>query len=115
MFALELPLVMVALGALAVGIAVEYFFVVWMTAFQANIPRESLSRVSSYDAFGSLMLGPLGLALAGPLIGILGVQMVFTIAAAISLVAIVGMLASSSVRGVRTHTASDGAVAADPA
>jgi predicted MFS family arabinose efflux permease len=115
MFAGELPLVAVALGAMAVGIAIEYFYVVWMTAFQANIPRESLSRVGSYDAFGALMLGPLGIALAGPLIGLVGLSVVFVAAAAISFVAIVGMLASSSVRGLRMNAAADGATGADPA
>jgi hypothetical protein len=39
----------------------------WQTAMQSNIPRESLSRVTSYDAFGSLALAPLGLVVAGPL------------------------------------------------
>jgi hypothetical protein len=33
---------------------------------QREIPPAALSRVSSYDALGSLMLGPLGLVLAGP-------------------------------------------------
>ena len=33
---------------------------------QREIPPESLSRVSSYDALGSLMFGPIGLLLAGP-------------------------------------------------
>jgi hypothetical protein len=34
---------------------------------QTHIPRESLSRVTSYDAVGSLALAPLGLIVAGPL------------------------------------------------
>lgn len=48
------------------GIGMDLFMILWQTALQTNIPRESLSRVSSYDAFGSLALAPLGLVLAGP-------------------------------------------------
>jgi MFS family permease len=48
------------------GIGMDLFMILWMTALQSNIPRESLSRVTSYDAFGSLAMAPLGLVLAGP-------------------------------------------------
>jgi MFS family permease len=60
-----IPLLMVS--AFFAGIALDFFMVLWQTAMQINIPRESLSRVTSYDAFGSLALAPLGLVLAGPL------------------------------------------------
>jgi MFS family permease len=59
------PLIMVS--AFFAGIAFDFFFVLWQTAMQTHIPRESLSRVSSYDAFGSLALAPIGLIVAGPL------------------------------------------------
>jgi MFS family permease len=59
------PLIMIS--AFFAGIAFDFFFVLWQTAMQSNIPRESLSRVSSYDAFGSLALAPIGLIVAGPL------------------------------------------------
>jgi MFS family permease len=59
------PLIMVS--AFFAGIAFDFFFVLWQTAMQTHIPRESLSRVTSYDAVGSLALAPLGLIVAGPL------------------------------------------------
>ena len=59
------PLIMIS--AFFAGIAFDFFFVLWQTAMQSHIPRESLSRVSSYDAFGSLALAPIGLIVAGPL------------------------------------------------
>ena len=64
--AFALPLPVVAAGAFAWGLAIELFMVFWITALQTNVPRESLSRVMAYDAMGSLMFGPIGLALAGP-------------------------------------------------
>lgn len=48
------------------GVGMDLFMILWQTSLQQHIPRESLSRVTSYDAFGSLALAPLGLVLAGP-------------------------------------------------
>jgi len=62
----------ICLSAFCAGLAMEFFFVLWQTAMQKNIPAESLSRVSSYDAFGSLVFAPLGLIFAGPLAARLG-------------------------------------------
>ena len=42
------------------------FNTLWETTLQQHIPPASLSRVSAYDWFGSLLCQPLGLALAGP-------------------------------------------------
>lgn len=56
------------LGAFGAGFAMDFFMVLWMTTLQKQIPKESLSRVSSYDAFGSLILAPLGIVVAGPLV-----------------------------------------------
>ena len=98
--ALELPLVIVSLAACLAGVALELLYVFWVTAMQTHIPRESLSRVSSYDAFGSLMLGPVGIALAGPLVVILGITKVLLIAAAISAIAIAAQVLSRSVRNL---------------
>jgi len=102
--AFALPLPVVAVGAFAWGIAIELFMVLWFTALQTHVPRESLSRVSAYDAMGSLMFGPIGLALAGPLIAAIGLQAGFLIAAGIAVVAILASLLSSSVRGLRSSS-----------
>lgn len=96
--ALESPLPLAALGAFAFGISLELFYVLWITALQTRVPRESLSRVNSYDALGSLMFGPLGLALAGPLVAAIGLQRSFLIGVVISGVAVVGCLLYRPVR-----------------
>jgi MFS family permease len=107
--AFALPLPVVAAGAFAWGVAIELFMVLWMTALQTHVPREALSRVMAYDAMGSLMFGPIGLALAGPLVAGAGLEAGFLIAAAVALVAILVPLLSSSVRGLRSGVRAEAA------
>jgi MFS family permease len=90
------PLIMVS--AFFAGIAFDFFIVLWQTAIQTHIPRESLSRVSSYDAVGSLALAPLGLIVAGPLTEKFGTS---TTLIAMGLVFIVVLGAILTVPGVR--------------
>ena len=99
--AFQLPLPYVAAATLCWGVAIELFTVLWSTAVQRHIPREALSRVASYDAFGSLMFGPLGLAVAGPLVALIGLRGSFLAAAAVALLAIGASVLSKSVRSLR--------------
>jgi len=48
-----------------------------------------------------LMFGPIGLAIAGPLISTVGSQAAFLIAAAVAVIATLAALLSSSVRDLR--------------
>ncbi len=99
-FAAPLPVVMVA--AFIWGLAMEVMVVLWFTALQRNVPPESLSRVSSYDAFGSLIFGPIGLALAGPLLAFIPISEAFFIAALVAAVAIAASLLVPSVWRLRS-------------
>ena len=103
--ALGLPLIWVAVGSFAFGVSLELLAVWWFTAMQTNIPREALSRVSAYDAMGSLMFGPIGLALAGPLLAGVGARAAFFIAAAVSAAAVLGALLFRSVRQLSSEPA----------
>ena len=96
--AMAWPLLVVVPLAFAWGWAFEQVNVVWMTAMQANIPRESLSRVSSYDQAGSLMFGPVGLALAGPVVAWVGLREGLFVAAAVAFLGIAATIVSRSVR-----------------
>ena len=60
------PLWSVVAAAFVMGVCFDMFGILWQTTVQRSVPAEALSRVSSYDALGSLMLGPIGLVLAGP-------------------------------------------------
>jgi MFS family permease len=94
-----LPLAgLIALAAVA-GLGSETFGIMWDTTMQQEIPQEKLSRVYSYDALGSFVLIPLGLAAAGPLAELFGTRSTILGASAISLTATLLVLL---VRDVRT-------------
>ena len=59
----------------------------WATTMQQEIPPAMLSRLSSYDAFGSFALAPVGTAAAGPLASTFGTPAVL-VAGAILIVAL---------------------------
>ena len=85
--------------AFAAGFSVEIFGVLWDTSMQQEIPPEKLSRLYSYDALGSWVLIPLGLAVAGPVAELIGTRETILAATAISLSATLAVL---FVRDVRT-------------
>ena len=58
---------LIAIFSFFVGIAFDFFYVLWVTTLQQHIPKESLSKVMSYDVLGSLALAPIGIAVAGPI------------------------------------------------
>jgi Transmembrane secretion effector len=95
----SLPVV-VAAAALA-GIGIEVFSVLWDTTLQQEIEQEKLSRVSSYDALGSFVLTPLGLAAAGPVAQAAGTRETMLGAAALGLGATLAVLLSRDVRTIR--------------
>lgn len=101
--AFSVSLALVTAFAFVLGIAWELMGVLWFTALQVNVPRESLSRVSAYDAMGSLMFGPIGLALAGPVVAAVGLQSAFLLSAAIITVMVLATLLSPAVRNLTSQ------------
>ncbi len=102
------PLWTIVLGAVAMGVCFDIFGVLWNTTMQREIPAESLSRVSAYDALGSLMFGPIGLLLAGPAAIAIGPRPALLGCAAIILLASLAALLSPGVRGLRApHPAAE--------
>lgn len=53
-------------GAFAHGFGLEIFSVNWDVSIQQNVPADKLARVYSFDAVGSFVARPVGLALTGP-------------------------------------------------
>jgi hypothetical protein len=59
-----------------------------------------MSRLSSFDWFGSVALNPLGYALVGPLANVLGVATTLYLAAALNAAVSVGVAATPAIRGL---------------
>lgn len=111
LFAAVTPLMLALLAAhapLAVLIAVavvdgstgSLFNVFWYTALQSDVPAGELSRVASWDYFGSVALWPLGQAIAGPIAVAIGLSATLYASAALALLLFGGALAAAPVRNV---------------
>ncbi len=93
--------------ALVVGAAAALAFAginagnaIWDSVLQANIPRDAISRVSSYDWMISLIFMPLGFALAGPLADAIGLDTTLVLAAGLAAAANTLVLLVPSVRAM---------------
>jgi hypothetical protein len=100
-FALDAPLAIVVVFALATGFGFSLFMIWWETALAQHIPAHALSRVSAYDWMGSLALLPLGYFLAGPLAGALGARWVLGVGSVLGAAMLLGALAPRSTRELR--------------
>lgn len=97
--AIPFPLPLVMLSGFLAGFFVEIFGVLWDTAMQQEIPIDKLSRLSAYDALGSLVLTPVALAALGPIGGALGTRTTLLACAVLTVGATLPVLL---VRDVRT-------------
>ena len=90
--------------AAAIGFGASGFSnAVWFTALQERIPRDALSRVSSFDWLGSVALQPAGFALAGPLAAAIGVPATLLGSAAVQAAGCIGISISPSIRDLRAR------------
>jgi MFS family permease len=100
LLALRLPWETLVVAGLVTGFGNMLFNTLWETSLQQHVPPASLSRVSAYDWFGSLLCEPLGLALAGMVAAGIGMSRTLWIAAVIDLASVGAMLAAPSVRNL---------------
>jgi MFS family permease len=99
MLAIGAPAPLVGVGAFLAGAGMMLGGSIWESTLQRRVPAESLSRVSSYDWFGSLAFRPLGLVIWGPIAAGIGLYEAVGLAAALLFASILAPLA---VREVRT-------------
>ncbi|NUW43238.1 MFS transporter [Nonomuraea rhodomycinica] len=95
------PVWAIVAASFALGVCFDVFGVLWQTTMQREVPAEALSRVSSYDALGSLMFGPLGLMLAGPVAALVGTREALLGCAALVVLSTLAALLSPGVRNLR--------------
>jgi MFS family permease len=70
--ALGLPVWAIAAVSFVGGLGLAIHLALWFTVFQQEVSEEARSRVSSYDALGSLVMMPVGFAIAGPTAAAIG-------------------------------------------
>ena len=104
LFALAVPLPLVAIAGVGffVGIGFALGENLYVTAFQRNIPEHALSRISSYDWFGSVALNPIGYALIGPVSESIGITETLVIAGILNVLTCFLVVLVPSVRAIRT-------------
>jgi hypothetical protein len=68
--------------------AMDLFYVFWVTTIQQHVAKESLSKVLAYDAWGSMAMAPLILGIAGPIAEKFGTKTTLNALALILLVAL---------------------------
>lgn len=91
----------IAFCALLWGITLDLWITIWSTAMAREVPREALSRVSSFDAMGTMLLRPVGLAIAGPLSMAIGISNTLHFFAIFTAVLIIAMLATPVMRNMQ--------------
>jgi MFS family permease len=98
-----LPTAAIAVAAAAGFAGMSFSNALWFTALQERIPREALSRVSSFDWLGSLVFQQAGYIVAGPLAAAIGTSATLLASAAVQASACIGgALAAPDLRaGVR--------------
>lgn len=87
-----------ALGGVLSGAGMMLGMSVWETTLQREIPPESLSRVASYDWFGSYAVYPIGLAIWGPLAGAIGIHTALWLAFGLFFASVLALLAVPDIR-----------------
>jgi len=106
--ALYAPTWALAAASFVSGAGIAMHLALWFTVFQREVPAHAQSRVSSYDALGSFVLIPLGMAAVGPVAAAIGVQETLWAAFVIALACQVTIALVPSVRSIRAPEAETG-------
>jgi MFS family permease len=91
-------LAVILLGAFLHGFGLEIFDQNWQISIVQNVPEDKLARVYSFDAVGSFVARPLGLAFAGPIATAVGDRTWLLVVGAVMGGSSLLALASSDVR-----------------
>jgi MFS family permease len=101
--ALGAPTWLIATASFMGGLGIAVHLTLWYTVFQREVPERAQSRVASYDAIGSFVLMPLGMALVGPLADAIGLTETLWICLAVMWASWAAILALPSVWAIRKY------------
>jgi MFS family permease len=98
LLAFPAPVLVIAGGTALAGAGIEVFSIMWETALQRHVPTQLLARVAAWDALGSWLAVPAGMAAAGPIADAVGRARTLYGAAALTAVSALAALLSREVR-----------------
>jgi Transmembrane secretion effector len=106
LLALAVPVPLIALAVVSFGVGVGFAVgnTLWITALQRNVPDHALSRISSFDWFGSVALNPLGYALIGPVAAIIGSTETLVVSAVLNIAVCLSVVLLPSIRHIGMNT-----------
>jgi Transmembrane secretion effector len=99
--AVGFPVAVVIVGAVISSAGVIGADTLWESTLQERVSPDVLSRVSSYDWFGSIAINPLGFALIGGISGVLGAGPVLFGTLSILVVVHVGLIMTPAIRSIK--------------
>jgi MFS family permease len=98
--ALRLPLAMVVVAAAITGVTSSMGQSMSAAAQARLIPPDALARVTAFDIVTAFALGPIGLAVAGPVAAAVGTRGVFAFGACWQVVSVAAVIALPTVRRI---------------
>ncbi|MEO8177635.1 MAG: MFS transporter [Deltaproteobacteria bacterium] len=105
LFALRMPLEIIAAGALMSEVGLMLSSTTWDSAVQRHIEPALLSRISAYRRLGPSALAPMGLALWGPVAAVMSLDKALWLAFVLQIIGVVVLLAVREVRHLPAHPA----------
>jgi len=94
---------LIAFSAFLLGIALDLFYVLWITTIQQHVAKESMSKVMAYDAWGATAMAPLIMGIAGPAVEKLGTKTTLNLLAALVFAAITLPFLVKEVRQIKAN------------
>jgi MFS family permease len=95
--------ILIAFSAFVFGIALDLFYVLWITTIQQHVAKESMSKVLAYDAWGATALAPFIMGISGPTIVKFGVQQTLDILVIVLFLSIALPFLVKEVREIRAN------------
>lgn len=108
------PVPLIACAALLSGVGMALAISIWESTLQRHVPGKSLSRVSSYEWFGSLAFYPLGLAVWGPVATVIGVSVSLWLAFGLAAVLTLTLIGVPDIRRLPAAPPPAGSLAEGP-
>jgi hypothetical protein len=95
------PVALLCLVGFIAAVGLTAGDIIWFTTFQRQVPDHLMSRLSSFDWFGSVALNPIGYALVGPVANRLGVAETLYFAAAANALVTIVVASTPAIRNLR--------------